>query len=85
MNYLSAESPHYQTAHHSVITRDLFMPQFRPTFGVFLLQMKERQMVEIKTDAARGGEASPTHRILKVLVASLVLLMGAWYVVETFF
>ncbi len=42
-------------------------------------------MVEIKTNAARGGEASPKHRVLTVLVASLVLLMGAWYVVETFF
>jgi len=42
-------------------------------------------MVTIKTNDARGGEASPTHRVLTVLVSSLVLLMGAWYMVETFF
>lgn len=42
-------------------------------------------MVEITTDKARGGETSPRHRVLSVLVVSMVLLMGAWYVVETFF
>ena len=42
-------------------------------------------MVTIRTNDARGGESTPRHRILTVLIASLTLLMGAWYLVETFF
>ena len=40
-------------------------------------------MVTINKDEARGGVESRGHRVLRVLVISLVLLMGAWYLVET--
>ncbi len=42
-------------------------------------------MVIINSDKARGGVESRGHRVLTVLLASLAILMGAWYVVETFF
>ena len=42
-------------------------------------------METLSTDEARGGTASRRHRVLAILIVSLVLIAGGWYVVETFF
>jgi len=39
-------------------------------------------MEEINPDDARGGHPSRKHKVLKVLVISLVLVAVAWFVVE---
>ncbi|MGI9355951.1 MAG: hypothetical protein ACR2PF_12425 [Rhizobiaceae bacterium] len=42
-------------------------------------------METLSTDEARGGTASRRHRVLAVLIVSLVFLAADWYVVETIF
>ena len=39
---------------------------------------------EVKTDEARGGVTSRKHKVARVLIASLVLVAVAWFVVEWF-